>query len=145
MGKRDAAGRERSSGELVAALLSQPRACGLDSAQQARLQRVACDAVLLYPKDPDLQRCAVDAAIDYLYNSADLQAAAAQWQRIREEEKRIRARVRQLAVLSVADRIVSERRVARAIGVDRMRLRRWSGKPTSMPGADSSLDHVALR
>ncbi|KEP42288.1 hypothetical protein [Mycobacterium kansasii] len=144
MGKRDAAGRDGSSGELVAALLS-PRACGLDSAQQARLQRVACDAVLLYPKDPDLQRCAVDAAIDYLYNSADLQAAAAQWQRIREEEKRIRARVRQLAVMSVADRVVSERRVARAIGVDRMRLRRWSGKPTSMPATSSPLDPEALR
>lgn len=145
MGQRDAARRDGSSGELVAAVLTQPRARRLDSAQQARLHRAACDAALLYPDDPDLQRCAVDAAIDYLDHSADLDAAGAEWQRIREQEKRIRARVRQLAVMSVADRVVSERRVARVIGVDRMLLRRWSGKRASTRAAGAPLSRGARR
>ncbi|WP_157137572.1 hypothetical protein [Mycobacterium parascrofulaceum] len=129
----------------MAAVLSQPRARRLDSAQQARLHRAACDAELLYPDDPHLQRCAVEAAIDYLDHSADLNAAGAEWQRIREQEKRIRARVRQLAVMSVADRVVSERRVARVIGVDRMLLRRWSGKRASTPKAEVALRQGPLR
>ncbi len=130
---------------MVAALMRQPRARQLDSVRRTRLQRAARDAALLYPENPELQRCAVDAAIDYLRDTADLDAAGAEWRRIREEEKRIRARVRQLAVMSIADRIVSERRVARAIGVDRMRLRRWSGKPTSTRETGSPLGREALR
>ncbi|BBZ15207.1 hypothetical protein BST20_18060 [Mycobacterium branderi] len=102
--------------------MSQPR---------ARLQRAARDAALPYPTNPDLQQCAVDAAIHLLCDTADLNTAGAEWRRIQQEEKRIRARVRPLAVMSVADKIFSERWVARATFVDRMRLRRWSGKTTS--------------
>lgn len=108
--------------------MAQPRARQLTPAAQARLQRAARDAALLYPDNPDLQRCAVDAAMDYLHHTADLDADGAEWHRIRQEEKRLGARVRQLAVMSVADKTVSERRAASAIFVDRMTLRRWSGK-----------------
>lgn len=100
----------------------------LDAAQRARLDRAACDAALLYPDDPELQRAAVDAAFEYLHGEADLAAAGAEWGRARHEEKRLRARVRQLAVMAVADDVSSERRLAPAAGVDRMTLRRWSGK-----------------
>lgn len=131
MGTRSAADLEGQARQTVAALLSQPRARLLDSARRGRLQRAVDDAAVLYPGNPDLQQCAVDAAIDYLYDDADLGAAGAEWHRIRQEEKRIRARLRQLAVMSVADGTVSERGAALAIGVDRMRLRRWSGKTTS--------------
>ncbi|OBJ97887.1 hypothetical protein [Mycobacterium sp. 1245852.3] len=90
--------------------------------------RVAREAALLYPDNPDLQQCAVDAAIDYLNDNADLDADGAEWHRIRDQEKRLGARVRQLAVMAVADKAVSERRAASAIFIDRMALRRWSGK-----------------
>lgn len=123
-----AARPEGSSGELAAALLNQPRARRLDAAARARLQHAAREAALLYPDQPDLQQCTIDAAIDYLHHTADLEADGAEWHRIREQEKRLGARVRQLAVMSVADKAVSERRAATAIFVDRMRLRRWSGK-----------------
>lgn len=117
-----------SPNELVAAAMCQPRARQLNAAQQARLQHAARDAALLYPYNSDLQRCAIDAALDYLNDGADLDAEGAEWHRIREEEKRLAARVRQLAVMSVADKAVSERRAADVIFVDRMALRRWSGK-----------------
>lgn len=117
-----------SPNELAASAMSQPRARQLNPAQRARLQRAARDAELLYPDNPDLQQCAIDAALDYLNDGADLNAEGAEWHRIREKEKRLAARVRQLAVMSVADKAVSERRAADVIFVDRMALRRWSGK-----------------
>lgn len=123
--------RDGAAGEPEATLITQPRARQLDSAARARLQCAAREAALLYPDNPDLQRCAVDAALDYLHHTADLNADGAEWHRIREQEKRLGARVRQLAVMAVADKVVSERRAASVIFVDRMRLRRWSGKRTS--------------
>lgn len=146
MGKRGTAGRDKFSGALVTAALSQPHTRRLDSIQQARLHRAAGDAALLYPDDPDLQRHVLAAAIDYRDHRADLDADAAQWQPIREQEKRIRARVPQLAVMSVADRVASEPQVARVIGVDCMLLRRWSGKRANTGAAGaSSLSRGALR
>jgi hypothetical protein len=109
------------------------RARQLDAAQQVRLEQASRDAVLLYPNDPDLQCAAVDAAVEYLQGNASLVDAGAEWRRIRGEEKRHQARVRQLAVMTVADKISSERSVARAVGVERMRLRRWSGKAAVAP------------
>lgn len=131
MGKRAAPCPEGSSGEPMAALLSQPRARRLNPDARTRLQRAARDAALLYPDKPDLQQCAVDAALDYLHHTADLDAEGAEWHRIREEEKRLGARVRQLALMSIADKAVSERRAASLIFVDRMALRRWSGKKSN--------------
>lgn len=128
MGTHGAADPEGSPSSLVTAAMSQPRARHLNSAQRARLQRAARDAALLYPDNSDLQQCAVDAALDYLNDSADLDADGAKWHRIRQEERRLGARVRQLAVMAVADKAISERRAASAIFVDRMALRRWSGK-----------------
>lgn len=128
MGKRAAPCPEGSSGELMAAVLSQPRARRLNADARTRLQRAARDAARLYPDKPDLQRCAIDAALDYLHHAADLDAEGAEWHRIREQEKRLGARVRQLALMSIADKTVSERRAASLIFVDRMALRRWSGK-----------------
>lgn len=125
--------------------LSAPRIGQLNAAQQARVRHVAREAALLYPDDPALQHCTVEAAIDYLCGAADLGATGAEWHRVRDEEKRLRARVRQLAVMSVADKTFSERGVALAIGVDRMRLRRWSGKPTSSHPAGSALTQEARR
>ncbi|MDD4865701.1 MAG: hypothetical protein PHQ28_00790 [Mycobacterium sp.] len=107
----------------------------LDPAQRTRLRRVTHEATLLYPDRPDLQRAAAEAAIDYLCGDADLAAEGAEWHRIRREEQRLGARVRQLAVLSVADKIFSERCIARMIAVDRMALRRWSGKTTAAGAA----------
>lgn len=112
--------------------------CELTAAQQARLDRAARDAAQLYPDKPELQRAAVEAAIEYLRGSPDLSAIGAQWRRIRGEEKRFQARVRQIALMAVADKLSSERSVACAIGVDRMRLRRWSGKPASPARAHGS-------
>lgn len=106
---------------------------GLDAVQQARLERAAHDAALLYPKEPDLQQAAVDAALEYLQGNADLTGAGAEWRRARTEEKRLRARVRQMAVMAAADEISSERQLAPAAGVDRMTLRRWSGKAPGRP------------
>lgn len=123
--------RDGEAGSPVTGLLNQPRARQLDSAARARLQCAAREAARLYPDDPDLQRCAVDAALDYLHHTADLNADGAEWHRIREKEKRLGARVRQLAVMAVADKVLSERRAASVIFVDRMRLRRWSGKRSS--------------
>lgn len=140
MGERDAACPEGSWGELVATLLGQPRARRLDVAQRNRLQRSAHEAKLLYPDRPDLQECAIEAAIDYLHHTADLEADGAEWRRIREEEKRLGARVRQLAVMSVADKALSERRAASVIFVDRMRLRRWSGKGSGTRQTKSARD-----
>lgn len=131
MRKRAARCPEGSSGELMATLLNQPRARRLNPDARTRLQRVARDAARLYPDKPDLQQCAVDAALDYLHHTADLDAEGAEWHRIREQEKRLGARVRQLAVMSIADKTVSERRAASLIFVDRMRLRRWSGKKSN--------------
>lgn len=128
MGTHSATDPSGSPHELAVAVMSQPRARQLNPTQRARLQRAARDAALLYPDNPDLQQCAIEAALDYLNDSADLDAEGAQWHRIREEEKRLAARVRQLAVMSVADKAVSERRAADVIFVDRMALRRWSGK-----------------
>lgn len=131
MGTRSVTDPDESPSALVdavAAAMAQPRARQLSPAARARLHRAARDAALLYPDNPDLQQCAVDAAVDYLHHTADLDADGAKWHRIRQEEKRLRARVRQLAVMSVADKAVSERRAASVIFVDRMRLRRWSGK-----------------
>jgi hypothetical protein len=131
MGTRSTTNPDESPSELVdavAAAMAQPRARQLNPAERARLQRAARDAALLYPDNPDLQQCAVDAAIDYLHHTADLDADGAEWHRIRLAEKRLAARVRQLAVMSVADKAVSERRAASVIFVDRMALRRWSGK-----------------
>lgn len=128
MGKRDAVSSEGSSGEPMAALLSQPRARRLNPDARKRLQQAARDATLLYPDKPDLQQCAIVAALDYLHHTADLHAEGAEWHRIREEAKRLEARVRQLAVMSIADKTISERRAASLIFVDRMALRRWSGK-----------------
>ncbi|OBK46772.1 hypothetical protein [Mycobacterium sp. 1081908.1] len=99
----------------------------LDASQRVRLRRAARDAALLYPNNPRLQHAAVDAALEYLHGTTDLADAGADWDRARAEELRLRARVRQIAVMAVADN-VSERSVARAVGVDRMTLRRWSGK-----------------
>jgi hypothetical protein len=104
------------------------RIAELDAAQRARLATAARDAALLYPNDPELQHAAVDAALEYLHGEIDLAVAGAQWGRARHEEKRLRARVRQLAVMAAADDLSSERRLAPAAGVDRMTLRRWSGK-----------------
>lgn len=101
---------------------------GLDAAQRARLGQVAHDVALLYPDNAELQQAAVDAAIDYLHGDADLGAISAEWHRIQNEEKRLEARVRQLAVMALADKRSSERSLSRAIPVERMRLRRWSGK-----------------
>lgn len=128
-----------------ATVRSAPQIGQLNAAQQARVRHVAREAALLYPDDPTLQRCAVEAAIDYLCGDADLGVTGAEWHRIRQEEKRLRARVRQLAVMSVADKTFSERAVALAIGLDRMRLRRWSGKPTSSHPAGSTLAQEARR
>jgi hypothetical protein len=102
-------------------------AARLDAGRRARLKRAARDAALQYPNHPELQRAAVDAALEYLRGTSDLAQAGADWGRARDQEQRVRARVRQLAVMAVADE-VSERSVARVLGVDRMTLRRWSGK-----------------
>lgn len=131
MGTHSATDPSASPYELAVAAMSQPRARQLNPAQRARLRRAARDAALLYPDSPDLQECAIEAALDYLNDGADLDAEGAEWHRIREEEKRLAARVRQLAVMSVADKAVSERRAADVIFVDRMALRRWSGKTAS--------------
>jgi hypothetical protein len=112
-----------------------PRAQQLDTAGRHRLQRATRQAALLYPNDPGLQRAAVEAALEYLHGATDLADAGADWHRARDEEQRIRARVRQIAVMAVADH-VSERSVARAVGVDRMTLRRWSGKTSARPDAE---------
>jgi hypothetical protein len=120
--------RDESAAEPMATLLNSARARQLDAAARNRLHRAAREAALLYPDNPDLQQCAVDAAIDYLNDNADLDADGAEWHRIRDQEKRLGARVRQLAVMAVADKAVSERRAASAIFIDRMALRRWSGK-----------------
>jgi Homeodomain-like domain len=104
-----------------------PRAHHLDAAGRARLDRAARDAALHYPNDPALQSAAIDAALEYLHGNTDLADAGADWDRARGEEQRVRARIRQIAIMAVADNI-SERSVARALGVDRMTLRRWSGK-----------------
>lgn len=131
MGTHSATDPSGSPNEPAVAAMSQPRARQLNPAQRARLQRAARDAALLYPDNPDLQQCAIEAALDYLNDGADLDAEGAKWHRIREDEKRLAARVRQLAVMSVADKAVSERRAADVIFVDRMALRRWSGKTAS--------------
>lgn len=145
MSTRSATDLEGSSSEVVVTVMSQPRARQLNTAQRSRLQREACEAARLYPDNPDLQQCAIDAAIDYLHDTADLDADGAEWHRIRQQEKQIRARVRQLAVMAVADKAVSERRAASVIGVDRMRLRRWSGKPAGMHPSGSPLGQEAHR
>ncbi|WP_156671377.1 MULTISPECIES: hypothetical protein [unclassified Mycobacterium] len=111
--------------------LSDGRARRLNAAQQARLRRATDEAAQLYPNNLDLQRCAVQAALDYLCGAADLETAARDWQRSRRQETLHRARVRQLAVMSIADGAVSERGAALTLGMDRMRLRRWSGKAVS--------------
>lgn len=86
MGTHGVADPEGSPSALVTAAMSQPRARHLNSAQRARLQRAARDAALLYPDNSDLQQCAIDAALDYLNDSADLDADGAKWHRIRQEE-----------------------------------------------------------
>jgi hypothetical protein len=127
----------RATASSATAPGADPRARHLDDAQRARLQRAARDAALLYPHDRELQRAAVDAALEYLHGNTDLADAGADWDRARGEEQRIRARIRQLAVMAVADKI-SERSVARAVGVDRMTLRRWSGKTTGRAHGEAS-------
>lgn len=133
MGKRAAPCPRRIIGRADGSVLSQPRARRLNPDARTRLQRAARDAARLYPDKPDLQQCAIDAALDYLHHTADLDAEGAEWHRIREQEKRLGARVRQLAMMSIADKTVSERRAASLFFVDRMTLRRWSGKKSN-PG-----------
>ncbi|GAB4988145.1 hypothetical protein MAHJHV61_34190 [Mycobacterium avium subsp. hominissuis] len=105
---------------------------GLDSVQRARLERAAQEATQLYPESPDLQRAAVTAAADYLLGHTDPAAAGAELATVRRAEKRARARARQVAVMAFADGR-SERAIARDVGVDRMNLRRWLGKPGRPP------------
>jgi len=100
----------------------------LNAAQRARLDQVAREAALLYPDDAELQRVAIDAATDYLLGRADLVSAGAELARVRLEQQHIRARARQVVVLAFADGH-SERSIAREVGVDRMNVRRWLGKP----------------
>jgi hypothetical protein len=127
-------GVSRVSGEASAKTSSRGkatigrRARQLDAAQRLRLDQVTRDAALLYPTEPELQQAAVQAAVDYLHGSVDLADVGARWLRVRGEGKRLEARARQLAVMAVADKMFSERFIARALGIDRMRLRRWSGK-----------------
>lgn len=111
-----------------APLQARHRPNGLDATQRARLERAARDAERLYPDNPELRRAALDAAADYLLGRTDACGAGAELARVRREERRIRARVRQIAVLAVADGH-SEHSVARQVGINRINLRRWLGKP----------------
>jgi uncharacterized membrane protein len=106
---------------------------GLDAQRQARLDRAVRDARRLYPDSPELQRAAIQAAIEYLAGTTDMAAAGAELSRVRREAQQVRARVRQIATMAAADGH-SERGVARAVGVDRMMVRRWLGKPKPLTG-----------
>ncbi|MGV7301758.1 hypothetical protein PJK45_21470 [Mycobacterium kansasii] len=101
---------------------------GLEATQRTRLDRAARDAERLYPDNPELRRVALEAAADYLLGRTDACGVGAELARVRRQERRIRARVRQIAVMAVADGH-SEHSVARQIGVNRINLRRWLGKP----------------
>jgi len=105
-----------------------PEVRQLDSAELARLEQVARDAALLYPGDTELQRVAINAATEYLLGSLDPVSVGADLARFRIEQRRVRARARQIAVMAFADGR-SERSIARDVGVDRMNVRRWLGKP----------------
>jgi len=107
-----------------------PRSGGLDAAQRARLEQAARDAALLYPDNDELRGEAITAATQYLLGLLDPLSVGADLARVRLEDQRVRARVRQIAVMAFADGR-SERSIARDVGVDRMNLRRWLGKSRS--------------